>query len=268
MKARLDALEAVDHDAFLTEHQDISHLATKEEIPSVEGLASESFVEEKIAAIEIPECEKYDDTALVARVAALEALEHIMKPNFTYEIKMIEADKEPFVESAGDYPNIVLTFNIPMGTVSTEPEQPEEPVGEPKMWIGWIPFDMEAFENESAPTMGYSSPDHVNENMTMDILQFGINNGTVVEMEPQTLSKYSVPDIEDAGYIICVVPKESNYVVTVDNGFGTKVPFEDNAWQVPQNDLELVNKIDGITYCMFGGMVNIPSSWFLYVDEK
>ena len=31
---RVEALEAVDHDQFLTEHQDISHLATKDEIPA------------------------------------------------------------------------------------------------------------------------------------------------------------------------------------------------------------------------------------------
>jgi hypothetical protein len=52
------------HDEYLTEHQDISHLATKdeipsieglatkEEIPSIEGLATEDYVDEKISQIE------------------------------------------------------------------------------------------------------------------------------------------------------------------------------------------------------------------------
>ena len=52
------------HEEYLTEHQDISHLATKaeipsieglatkEEIPSIEGLATEDYVDEKISQIE------------------------------------------------------------------------------------------------------------------------------------------------------------------------------------------------------------------------
>ena len=40
---------------YLTEHQDVSHLALKSEIPSIEGLATESYVDEAINNIEIPE---------------------------------------------------------------------------------------------------------------------------------------------------------------------------------------------------------------------
>ena len=49
-KAYVDELiESHTHDEYLTEHQDISHLATKEEIPSIEGLATETYVQEQIA---------------------------------------------------------------------------------------------------------------------------------------------------------------------------------------------------------------------------
>ena len=40
---------------YLTEHQDVSHLALKSEIPSIEGLATEQYVDEAINNIEIPE---------------------------------------------------------------------------------------------------------------------------------------------------------------------------------------------------------------------
>lgn len=40
---------------YLTEHQDLSDYAKKSEIPSVEGFASESYVDAKIAAINIPD---------------------------------------------------------------------------------------------------------------------------------------------------------------------------------------------------------------------
>lgn len=54
-KVDLEQNELIDthtHDEYLTEHQDISHLATKEEIPSIEGLATEDYVNEKISQIE------------------------------------------------------------------------------------------------------------------------------------------------------------------------------------------------------------------------
>ena len=57
---------------YLTEHQDISGLATKEEvanaiaeIPSIEGLATEQFVTDEIAKIEIPTLDGYATEAWV-----------------------------------------------------------------------------------------------------------------------------------------------------------------------------------------------------------
>ncbi len=64
--------QLTDDRGFLTKHQDISHLAPlshthpsyalKTEIPSTEGLATETYVDEAIAAIELPESEKIDLT--------------------------------------------------------------------------------------------------------------------------------------------------------------------------------------------------------------
>ena len=56
--------EFVTNQGYITEHQDISHLATKEEvneiakqIPSIDGLATETYVDEKVASINIPSIE-------------------------------------------------------------------------------------------------------------------------------------------------------------------------------------------------------------------
>lgn len=263
LKGRVEALEAVDHDAFLTEHQDISHLAVAEEvdaaletkadksdIPSINGLASEEFVQQEIAKIEIPECEKYDDTDLQTRVSALEALEHILKPNFTYKINMIAPDKEAFVQSEGDYPNITLTFNIPMGTVSTEePEIPEES-GTPRMWIGYINYD----ETGKA---GINDPDQISENMSQDTVMLAKSVGTLVEMDPQELDKYPIAfKNENGGYICCIYPKANNYTFYYQSSVsGDYIPFEnldDGVYQFKQIGTQLVNKINGVTYCQTG----------------
>ena len=47
--------EWVNEQGFLKEHQDLSDYAKKSDLPSVEGLASESYVDEKIAEINIPD---------------------------------------------------------------------------------------------------------------------------------------------------------------------------------------------------------------------
>ena len=44
-----ELIDSHTHNEYLTEHQDISHLATKAEIPSIEGLATETYVQEQIA---------------------------------------------------------------------------------------------------------------------------------------------------------------------------------------------------------------------------
>jgi hypothetical protein len=51
--------QLVNDKGYLTEHQDISHLATKNEIPSIDGLASQSWVNEQgfITLKDIPELE-------------------------------------------------------------------------------------------------------------------------------------------------------------------------------------------------------------------
>lgn len=46
-QAKSDIEKWVSEQGYLTEHQDISHLATKEDIPSIEGLATEEWVESK-----------------------------------------------------------------------------------------------------------------------------------------------------------------------------------------------------------------------------
>ena len=44
-------IESHTHEEYLTEHQDISHLATKEEIPTLDGLATETYVQNQISQI-------------------------------------------------------------------------------------------------------------------------------------------------------------------------------------------------------------------------
>lgn len=50
---------------YLTEHQDLSEYAKKTEIPSIEGLATETYVENAIGAIVIPDVSNFTTMAAV-----------------------------------------------------------------------------------------------------------------------------------------------------------------------------------------------------------
>lgn len=103
IKERLDALEAIDHDAFLTEHQAIDHLAVKEEVDAALELKADkadipvvdvdkAYVDEQIAAIEHPQ---YDDTELREMIDAIEvpSVEGLASEDFVKE--QIEAIEHP-----------------------------------------------------------------------------------------------------------------------------------------------------------------------------
>ena len=201
------------------------------------------FTEEDIAALNIPQ-----------------------QPNYQYQINMIEEGAQASVEVTGVYPNLVVILNIPQGAGSSsdKPEVDEQP----KMYIGWIPFDQEAYDNGTEPTVGFTAPEHIDANLNMDTMKFGLDAGTLVEMDVQTLNKYEVGISPDAAFVCCIYPKDANFEVTIDDGIGGKIPFIDSNWTVPQNGIELVNKINDMTYCMSGGMAYIERTTFFYVDQK
>ncbi len=286
-KAVLDSITLVNINSWDSKSDfsgDYEDLTNK---PNLEGFATQAYVDEAVAgldAVEGPQGPKGDQGEQgpqgpagkdgVDGVTPVKGVDYFteedgaalnipQQPNFKYEIKMVAAGEEAKVETIGEYPNLTIILNIPLGAaVAPEPDHKD------KMWIGWIPFDQVAYDNGVDPTMGYSDPNHVNEYMTMEVIQFGLDNGSMVELKPQVLDKYEIKSVKEAGFVACVYPTEKDYVVTFDDGFGGKRLFDDANWQVPQNGLQLVNEIDGTSYSLSGGMAGISGTWYLYVDEK
>ena len=103
------------HEGYLTEHQDISHLATKEElfsgsyndltdkptIPSIEGLATETYVDEAIANIDIPTVE---DTIVTVTATTL--------TTDKYQYTTISGDTEIALPTVTTFKEIHLFFNL------------------------------------------------------------------------------------------------------------------------------------------------------------
>ena len=220
--------------------------------------AKVEFVEEQIAAIEHPQ---YDDTAIVGRVAALEAIEHHAQPNFIYNVEVVNAVEQAEFEVTGEFPDLVITLKLPQCFAYRDPSAS-------KMWVGWIPYD-------ETGVAGFNSQEDLNAYMTMETIQQGIDNGSVKEMAPQVLGRTSIGSISTEGFICVIVPEAFNYVAYIDNGMGAKISFgeidsEDGStgFMFCQNGTRLVNKIDDIAYCLYGAYVFSPGERFIYVEES
>ena len=311
-------------------------LTDKPEIPSIEGLATEEFVQQKIAEAELnggngegvdlsnyatkaelelkanqadldrkvdkvqgkslvsdteitrlASVENYDDTEVRNMIGAkadkselfsgsyndledkpalpsaedMQKLAGLFNANYQFKINMIAAGKPASVGMEGEYPNIIVTFNIPMGAVQGG-ETPEEPVGTPRMWHGYIPYD-------ETGANGFSEVDHINENMTRDIIQFGLDAGTFAEVDPKALGKIQVDNVPDCAFLCVIMPNDSTLMAYSDNGIGDKIPFLefDTASGLAQDNTVLVNKINGVEYRVSGFYVSNGGGTYIYYIE-
>ena len=106
-------------------------LMDKPEIPSIEGLATEQFVETRIQdalaqkgesdgeiinmnnfATKAYVQEQMDSIELTPGPAGKDGA-NAETPNFTFAINIIEPDQTASVSTTGTYPNLTITFNLP-----------------------------------------------------------------------------------------------------------------------------------------------------------
>ena len=225
---RVEALEAVDHDQFLTEHQDISHLATKAEIPA--------------------------------------------QPNFEYKVEMIAAGEEAKFEVSGVFPNLVITLKLPMcgGGGANVPEVVDAP-----MYYGFIPFDQAAFDNGTVGTMGFSTPEEIGPDMDMRVIQFGLDYGTLKAVDAEHLGRVEVRDVELASYLCIIAPKSKNIKAWLDNGVGDKLTFSSinsddgsTGYLYCQDGITLNNKINGTDYVLYGAYITSEGLYYLHIEQQ
>ena len=225
------------------------------------------FTEEEVNEI------KYDDTeikeSMNTKVDKVEGkslvadneiikLAGLFNANYKFEINMIPYDEEAFVTMNGEYPNITVIFNIP-GCIKGAGEAPVTA----KMWYGTIPYD-------ETGVLGFNDPDHINENMTKNIMQFGFNRGTLIEAEPEAKGVIEL-NVQNNDFICAILPAESNLVAYIDDGVGNKCTFTefDTVSGFALDDRLLVNTIDGGQYRLSGMYDTVGGGLYtIYIDEK
>lgn len=202
---------------YLTEHQDISGKADKSEIPT------------KTSQLQ-------NDSNFA------------VQPNFTFAINMIASTEQPSVTTTGTYPNLVITFNIPQGVVSDEPQ-----VAEKAIYYGRL-----SISEVGGKVVQYNA-------ITDTMIKNGAN---ITKITPQTLGKTSLgkeSTTAEGDYVVVAVPKNEGYVVTQDNGFGGKAIF--NKEDAGANGDYTVT-IDGNEYVLYGQILISPAEIFIYIDKN
>ena len=187
------------------------------------------------------------------------------QPNFTYKINIVASGQQPSVTTTGTYPNLIITFNIPQGTGESSGGS-DKPVdtGTPRMWYGWIPFD------ETGAT-GYSTEAEITTGMSKSVIQFGLNNSSLTETDPQGfVSKIEFGTVPEAAFLCCIVPVAGNVVAYYDN-MGARVKFSalnPESYPYAADGLEITNPIDGVYYKLYGYMLTVGGLEYMWIVEE
>ena len=167
-------------------------------------------------------------------------------PSFTIgTVTTLNPDQNATVTISGTFPNLVLNFGIPRGkdSTSTTPSTPTE-----YMYYGRLTLD----EVGGRP-INYNQ-------ITSTMITTGAN---VTKTTPKTMGKTGFGVGNTYDHLIVVVPASKGYTVTKDNGFGGKVPFDEDLFGssngIPMN-------INGVNYLLYGEAMTAAGQLFFYID--
>lgn len=169
--------------------------------------------------------------------------------SYDFVLNIIPMGENASISVTGEFPNFVVTFNLPFGEITPEK----------KMWFGYLQYDPTGVN-------GISSLQEIGANLTMVTIQKGVDAETLLEMTPQTLGKTSTGIAPNSSFLCVIYPKEENYTVTLDNGIGGKIEFGSSTGDYYYNGVEIMEQIDGVIYCVSGVVTRTEGEYFMYVD--
>ena len=211
----------------------------------------------------------------------------LVPPNFTVKVNTTVMNAKPSGKVTGDYPNLTLELNLPKGcccpyqptepegptgetgttgptgdtgtTGETGPTRPVEPTNPAKMYYGYVPFD-------ATGQTGYATAEEVAwSNVTKELLA----KGKIVNTDPKTLDKTDVGQgvIPAGSRVFVLLPKDCQYSVAKDNGFGGKVSFDpEGGGECANGEFEVT--IDGNVYKVYGEDITSDAQIYIYIDQQ
>ena len=123
---------------------------------------------------------------------------------------------------------------------------PEVPVIKDKIIYGYIPY------KEELGAVEYKD-------ITVEMIK---EHGVVVEAEVAVMDKTSLGLMPSGALSIIAVPADSDLVVTKDNGFGSRIPFDEEILGVNG----MLVDFNGSYYKIFGELLLADAELFFYID--
>lgn len=85
----------------------------------------------------------------------------------------------------------------------------------------------------------------------------------IVQVEAGTMGKTSCGVMQPGNKVIVLIPEDTAFAATKDNGIGGKVPFSEAV--LGSNGGKIVS-IDGVRYRVYGEMLTVTGELFIYVN--
>ena len=85
----------------------------------------------------------------------------------------------------------------------------------------------------------------------------------VTKTTPKTMGKTGFGVGNTYDHLIVVVPASKGYTVTKDNGFGGKMPFDEDLFG-SSNGISM--NIDGVDYLLYGEAMTVSGQLYFYID--
>lgn len=85
----------------------------------------------------------------------------------------------------------------------------------------------------------------------------------IVSVSAGKMGKTSCGMMEEGDKVVVLIPVDTNYKATKDNGFGSQMPFNT---QILGSNGENIVEIDGVQYRAYGEMMTTEGEMFVYVN--
>lgn len=136
-----------------------------------------------------------------------------------------------------------------------------------KEWVEGYKVDFNFVWGLPKPEVAYIFYGHlVNQltsyaDITSDMLVSPENH--IVSVSAGKMGKTSCGVMEEGDKVVVLIPVDTSYVATKDNGFGGQMPFNSN---ILGSNGENVVTIDGVQYRAYGEMMTTEGEMFVYVN--
>lgn len=174
------------------------------------------------------------------------------------------AINDPETRWKGGKRPVLIRRNTGYGIGNT-PDSPSNAIQ--REWIEGYKIDFNTVWSIPKPEVAYIFYGHLVNQLTSyaDITQEMLVSpeNHIVSVSAGKMGKTSCGNMKEGDKVVVLVPVDTSYEATKDNGFGGQMPF---STQIMGSNGENIVTVDGVQYRAYGEMMTTEGEMFVYVD--